>query len=50
MDFVEQLSAPISVLNMGRMLAHGTVDEIRRNAEVEAVYLGRARECDVARA
>jgi urea transport system ATP-binding protein len=50
MDFVEQLSAPVSVLNMGRMLAHGTVDEIRRNAEVQAVYLGRAREGDVARA
>ena len=44
MDFVEQLSAPVSVLNMGRMLAHGTVDEIRRNPEVEAVYLGRARD------
>ena len=49
MDFVEQLSAPVSVLNMGRMLAHGTVDEIRRNADVEAVYLGRAREAGVAR-
>jgi urea transport system ATP-binding protein len=41
MDFVEQLSAPVSVLNMGRMLAHGTVEEIRRNPQVEAVYLGR---------
>jgi len=49
MDFVEQLSAPVSVLNMGRMLAHGTVDEIRHNPEVEAVYLGR-REDSVARA
>ena len=43
MDFVEQLSAPVSVLNMGSMLAHGdSVEEIRRNPEVEAVYLGRA--------
>jgi urea transport system ATP-binding protein len=50
MDFVEQLSAPVSVLNMGRMLAHGTVEEIRRNADVQAVYLGRAREDDRARA
>jgi ABC-type uncharacterized transport system ATPase subunit len=40
----------VSVLNMGRMLAHGTVDEIRRNPEVAAVYLGRPREGDVARA
>jgi urea transport system ATP-binding protein len=45
MDFVEQLSAPVSVLNMGSMLAHGnSVAEIRRNPEVEAVYLGRAHE------
>jgi urea transport system ATP-binding protein len=50
MDFVERLDAPVSVLNMGRMLAHGTVDEIRRNPEVAAVYLGRPREGDVARA
>jgi urea transport system ATP-binding protein len=45
MDFVEQLSAPVSVLNMGSMLAHGnSVEEIRRNPDVEAVYLGRAHE------
>jgi urea transport system ATP-binding protein len=45
MDFVEQLSAPISVLNQGSMLAHGaSVAEIRKNPEVEAVYLGRAHE------
>jgi urea transport system ATP-binding protein len=45
MDFVEQLSAPISVLNQGSMLAHGaSVAEIRQNPEVEAVYLGRAIE------
>ncbi len=48
MDFVEQLDAPVSVLNMGRMLAHGSVDEIRRNPDVAAVYLGRPREGDVA--
>jgi urea transport system ATP-binding protein len=50
MDFVEQLEAPVSVLNMGRMLAHGSVDEIRRNPDVAAVYLGRPREAGVARA
>jgi urea transport system ATP-binding protein len=45
MDFVEQLSAPVSVLNQGSMLAHGnSVADIRRNPEVEAVYLGRAHE------
>jgi urea transport system ATP-binding protein len=51
MDFVEQLSAPVSVLNMGSMLAHGnSVAEIRRNPDVEAVYLGRAHEAADARA
>jgi urea transport system ATP-binding protein len=51
MDFVEQLSAPVSVLNMGSMLAHGnSVADIRKNPEVEAVYLGRAQETGVARA
>jgi urea transport system ATP-binding protein len=50
MDFVEQLAAPVSVLNMGQMLAHGTVAEIRKNPDVEAVYLGRAREGTDARA
>jgi urea transport system ATP-binding protein len=48
MDFVEQLSAPVSVLNQGSMLAHGaSVAEIRQNPEVEAVYLGRAHEARV---
>jgi urea transport system ATP-binding protein len=51
MDFVEQLASPVSVLNMGSMLAHGaSVAEIRKNPEVEAVYLGRAHEAGVARA
>jgi urea transport system ATP-binding protein len=50
MDFVEQLAAPVSVLNMGRMLAHGTVAEIRANPEVAAVYLGRPTEANDARA
>jgi urea transport system ATP-binding protein len=50
MDFVEQLSAPVSVLNQGSMLAHGaSVADIRKNPEVEAVYLGRAHEASVAR-
>ena len=41
MDFVEKIGAPVSVLHMGRMLASGTVDEIRRDPQVAAVYLGR---------
>ncbi|MBD5633129.1 MAG: urea ABC transporter ATP-binding protein UrtD [Candidatus Eremiobacteraeota bacterium] len=42
MDFVEKIAAPVSVLHMGRMLAHGSVDEMRRDPSVAAVYLGRA--------
>jgi urea transport system ATP-binding protein len=41
MDFVGYLAAPVSVLHMGRFLAHGTVEEVRRNPQVAAVYLGR---------
>jgi urea transport system ATP-binding protein len=42
MDFVEQLAAPVSVLHMGRMLMRGTVEEVRRDPHVAAVYLGRS--------
>ncbi|HEY1730007.1 MAG TPA: urea ABC transporter ATP-binding protein UrtD [Candidatus Baltobacteraceae bacterium] len=41
MDFVGYLAAPVSVLHMGRFLAHGTIEEVRRNPQVAAVYLGR---------
>jgi urea transport system ATP-binding protein len=44
MDFVEQLKAPVSVMHMGRMLREGTLDEIRNDPQVAAVYLGRAKE------
>jgi urea transport system ATP-binding protein len=44
MDFVEQIGAPVSVLHMGQMLAQGTVDEMRRDPQVAAVYLGRPPE------
>ena len=48
MDFVEQLAAPVSVLHMGRMLTEGTVDQVRRNPQVAAVYLGRVEESQLA--
>ncbi len=44
MSFVAQLDAPITVLHLGRFLMEGTLDEVRDNAEVRAVYLGRAKE------
>ncbi|MGH7813689.1 MAG: urea ABC transporter ATP-binding protein UrtD [Candidatus Binataceae bacterium] len=48
MDFVEQLRAPVSILHMGRMLRSGTIDEVRNDPQVRAVYLGRAQERQVA--
>lgn len=44
MGFVEQLDAPVSVLHMGRLLMEGTLEEVRSDPQVAAVYLGRAEE------
>ncbi|HTX03171.1 MAG TPA: urea ABC transporter ATP-binding protein UrtD [Candidatus Acidoferrales bacterium] len=43
MDFVGYLAAPVSVLHMGRFIAHGSIDEVRRDPQVAAVYLGREK-------
>jgi urea transport system ATP-binding protein len=50
MDFVEQLEAPVSVLHMGRMLKQGSIDEVRNDAQVQSVYLGRVEEAEIAQA
>jgi branched-chain amino acid transport system ATP-binding protein len=42
MDAVFALADRISVLVYGRVLATGTVDEIRRDPEVQRAYLGDA--------
>ncbi len=42
MDFVEQLTAPITVLHMGRILCQGNIETVRNDPQVRAVYLGRA--------
>ncbi len=44
MSFVEQLNAPVTVLHLGRFLMEGTLDEVRDDPQVKAVYLGRAKE------
>lgn len=44
MTFVAQLNAPVSVMHMGRMLKEGTLEEIRNDPQIAAVYLGRAKE------
>ena len=44
MSFVEALNGYTTVLHQGRILKEGSVAEVRADAQVEAVYLGRAKE------
>lgn len=41
MEFVGLLGARVSVLHMGRVLREGSLEEIRSDPEVRAIYLGR---------
>jgi urea transport system ATP-binding protein len=41
MDFVRRLNSRVTVLNEGKVLAEGTLDEVQRNTEVIEAYLGR---------
>ena len=40
MDAVFAVADTLTVLALGRLLAHGTPDEVRRNDDVIAAYLG----------
>jgi branched-chain amino acid transport system ATP-binding protein len=42
-ELVLQLSDDITVLDFGRVIAHGDAAEIRASAEVQAAYLGSAK-------
>ncbi len=42
MSFVEQLDGRVTVMHMGQFLKEGSVAEIRNDADVAAVYLGRS--------
>jgi branched-chain amino acid transport system ATP-binding protein len=41
MDVVFSLADRVTVLNLGEVLAEGTVDEVRRNKHVGEVYMGK---------
>jgi urea transport system ATP-binding protein len=42
-DFVAQLGGHVIVLHQGQLLREGTLEEIRADEEVAAIYLGRAK-------
>ncbi|WP_110183441.1 urea ABC transporter ATP-binding protein UrtD [Nocardioides solisilvae] len=44
MDFVRDFADVVTVMSAGRVLAHGTVEEIRADPEVQRVYLGHTVE------
>ena len=41
MDFVRRLGKTVTVLNEGKVLAEGMIEEMERNEEVMEAYLGR---------
>lgn len=41
MEFVRQLGSRVTVLNEGRVLAEGTLDQVQSNEDVIEAYLGR---------
>jgi urea transport system ATP-binding protein len=41
MEFVRRLNSRITVLNEGRILAEGTLDQVQCNPQVVEAYLGR---------
>jgi branched-chain amino acid transport system ATP-binding protein len=43
MDFIARLCDPVIVMAEGRLLAQGTVDEVKSNEEVIEAYLGTGR-------
>jgi ABC-type uncharacterized transport system ATPase subunit len=41
MEFIRQLESTVTVLHRGRVLASGSMEEVRGDARVLDVYLGR---------
>ena len=44
MDVAFSVAERVTVLHLGEILAEGTTDEIKNNAEVQRVYLGEEEE------
>jgi branched-chain amino acid transport system ATP-binding protein len=42
LDFVMQTADRVVVMNEGRVIVHGTPDEVRTNEQVVDAYLGKA--------
>ena len=41
MEFVRLLNSRVTVLNEGKVIAQGSLDEVKQNPEVIEAYLGR---------
>jgi urea transport system ATP-binding protein len=41
MEFVRRLASRVTVLDNGKVLADGTLDEVQKNEAVIEAYLGR---------
>jgi branched-chain amino acid transport system ATP-binding protein len=48
MDLIARLCDPVIVMAEGRVIAEGTFDEVRRNADVIEAYLGGAPAREIA--
>ena len=46
MTFVRQIAMKVTVLDEGRILCQGTMQEVQRDPRVIEVYLGQDREAD----
>lgn len=44
MEFLRRYASRVTVLHEGRVLTEGSVDEVRADPRVQAVYLGGTRE------